>query len=445
MATSADTLAALLNGASAGNSGFYDLNDFEKSLQSSNYLSQAAAPVLSARFDTSTWSPQTSFGVSAAQSFLGAALNALGQKQVDDQLARTVAILPALYENPTAVAAPEGVPVQAFKGLQASAIREQALEKAKEDRTLKEMRLKIAADLFTKNPSLAAQAMPQEVSNLGISLSNIAPVAKPAARQDGVESIQDKFSRIFNEFVAQGQPPGAASEAAQKMIEADRKLMLGDVNAIEQSRQKLEALDNLISTAEVGVKGAGETGGAFGGARDVASSVFASLPDFIPGAAEEAKQRAAQKNLETIAPDVIAAARQVGSGAMSDREMAAYLAAGPSAKNTPLENKEILAKMKNIRDLARDYNDFREWYREQKGTLSGAAQVWDQYKKANPVVVEGEWNPQRQSWSEFIAQATLPTSDSVQLSPTINSASMGLPAIGSQFQGSKVVSIKKIK
>ena len=425
---------------------FEDLNQFQTDLARNNYYRIAAAPISNARFNTSTWSPWTTAGTAFAQALLSGGLNRLGQQYEAEQLQMANDLLPALYRNPESVSIPEGGDAEAFGGLIANAKRERALREAKNLERDQEMQLRFMNDLFTRRPELMPDNMK---SSLGIQLEQERRAPLKDA-PNGPESVQDKFSRLYNNFVAQGQPPGAATDAALKMVEADRKLLASDVTALEQSREKLRSLDNLIATAEVGVRGAGETGGAFGGIRDLASSVYAALPDVVPGAAEEAQQRASQRTLESIAPDVIAAARVAGAGAMSDREMASYLASGPSVANTPEQNTAILEKLRNLGNAARDYNDFREWYREEFGSLSGSSRVWDAYKAANPLVVDGEWNSARQPWTEFVATAMQGGAEPsrVTMADRIDpmaAQSGALPAIGSTFQGSRVVNVKKIR
>ncbi len=105
-----DILAALMGGMGGGG----DLGAFRNTIAQNDLWTQAAQPILGARFDTSTWSPGTTLGVSAGQAFLGALLGGLGQRSQAQQLEKVAQVLPALYENPGAVMAPEGVDREAF-------------------------------------------------------------------------------------------------------------------------------------------------------------------------------------------------------------------------------------------------------------------------------------------------------------------------------------------
>jgi hypothetical protein len=113
------------SGSSAGSTG--DLATFQKTLAANDMYRQAAAPIAAAKFNTSTWSPLQTLGVTAGQSFLSSLLNALGQRDESNQLNSVVSVLPDLYKDPASVATPEGVDAQAFGGLKAAAIEKQAL------------------------------------------------------------------------------------------------------------------------------------------------------------------------------------------------------------------------------------------------------------------------------------------------------------------------------
>lgn len=125
MANNEDTLAALFNGAFS-NRGPADLDQFGKSIAQNNIWKMAAAPIMSAKFDSSTWNPLQKLGVGALQSFLGTALGEYGRQQDAVQLEKVAEVLPQLYANPSAVSAPEGVDPEAFGALKLNAIRRAA-------------------------------------------------------------------------------------------------------------------------------------------------------------------------------------------------------------------------------------------------------------------------------------------------------------------------------
>lgn len=107
-----DIIAALMGGMGGG--GGSDLGALRSTIAQNDLWTQAAQPILGARFDNSTWSPGTTLGVSAGQAFLGALLGGMGQRSQAQQLEKVAQVLPALYKNPGAVVAPEGVDREAF-------------------------------------------------------------------------------------------------------------------------------------------------------------------------------------------------------------------------------------------------------------------------------------------------------------------------------------------
>lgn len=121
--SNAELLAAFLNSGSAADVS--DIATLSKNLGANDYYRAAAAPVLSAKFDTSTWSPAATFLGTAGQSFLGGILNALGERRQGQQMDKIAAVLPQLYENPLSVQAPEGVDPEAFGVLRLSALARQ--------------------------------------------------------------------------------------------------------------------------------------------------------------------------------------------------------------------------------------------------------------------------------------------------------------------------------
>lgn len=146
MALSDATLAALLGtGASLG-SGVAELNAFDKTLQQNDFWRQASIPILSAKFDTRTWSPAAQIGTAAGQSFLGSLLNAIGQHSEADQAAKVASILPALYRNPSSIDLPDGVDKEAFTGLKMAAMAKQAAREEAVQKTLNEKGIVIGPD-----------------------------------------------------------------------------------------------------------------------------------------------------------------------------------------------------------------------------------------------------------------------------------------------------------
>lgn len=123
-----DTLAALF-GDDSFSRGDPDLNAFKAIVAKNNLLDIASRSILGSKFDTSTWNPGTSFGVTAAQAFLGGMLKNLGAEQEGEQLAKAASVFPSLYKDPINTPTPEGIDPEAFGGLRLAAL------KSNEDKT----------------------------------------------------------------------------------------------------------------------------------------------------------------------------------------------------------------------------------------------------------------------------------------------------------------------
>jgi hypothetical protein len=257
------------------------------------------------------------------------------------------------------------------------------------------------------------------------------PIAVPAeAGSGGPEGVDQKVARLANDFMMNySAPPGQAFETATRLVEADRAALKGAASKSEKMRAAANELDQVADVAQAGVEGAGSTGGFGWGAKDLASSFWALF------SSDEAQQREAQTLLESVAPNVISASREAGTGAMSDQEMREYLKAGPTSSKTPGQNLEIIEKMRNVASVSRDYADFLDWYRDKFATLNGAEAQWQRYKAQNPILARGsdgklDWNANRKAWYEVInggqgAQVSLPTgAPTTPTAPTIKASDL---------------------
>lgn len=230
-------------------------------------------------------------------------------------------------------------------------------------------------------------------------------VAQPDAQPSGMfpggpPSLQSEFNKTFQAYQQMGATPNAAVDAASQLTSAKRKALTGSVDQVKEARDVANSFDAIAQTAEAGVQGAGNTGGLGWGLKNLASSAYALVSP------EEAQQRASQSLLDSIKPDIVKAVRTKGVGAMSDVEMQQYIGAGPSSSNTPEQNAILIEKFKNVASLQRQYADFLDTYREEKGTVQGAEKYWQAYKEANPLFVKDQsgqlvFNSERQNWQEF--------------------------------------------
>jgi hypothetical protein len=115
------TLQAMFGGLNQGAS-VEDITGFQNTIAANNIYRQIAKPVLGAQFNTSTWTPNQTIAATAAQAFLGSALNALGQRSESNQLESLAAALPSLYANPLGTPVPEGVDPMAFNTVRAQTL-----------------------------------------------------------------------------------------------------------------------------------------------------------------------------------------------------------------------------------------------------------------------------------------------------------------------------------
>lgn len=175
MADENAALLALLNGAAGSRRSRGDsaLEQFQDSLNDTNYWNIAAVPLANARFNTSTWSPGETAAVSFGQSFLSGLLAGLGKKRDADQMSAVSKVLPQLYSEPEAVNIPEGVDTRAFEELRQSALRENAIRAAKAEENKQNLINQLALDLFRENPKMAAKVISANSPEFGATIKEI--------------------------------------------------------------------------------------------------------------------------------------------------------------------------------------------------------------------------------------------------------------------------------
>ena len=248
------------------------LNTFAQAIGRGDYYKQAAAPILGAQFDTSTWSPTTSFGVKAAQGFLGGLLGAYGAQQEARQIAAVNQVLPQLMADPSSVAVPEGVDLGAFEGLRAAKIQEAGVRDLKMKDLVRQMiadkEMKIfdaKLDIGKAGPIEAAKKV-AELEALGPtnpdlpankviqkSLENIAGLRKEF---NALEDVKD-FSNVLQASSALSgalKDKGSVSDQelvryAIQMIEPGLSVREGEQNAVAASQSLPEAWRGELSKA----------------------------------------------------------------------------------------------------------------------------------------------------------------------------------------------------
>lgn len=211
----------------------------------------------------------------------------------------------------------------------------------------------------------------------------------------GATALQEKRDALIGRGISLGMTPGQAADYAEKNLKVDTKATEAAQKRIDAARERANKLEQVASTARAGLEGAGMTGGALGGIREMASQAYAVVSP------AEQEQRDYQKMLDSVRPQVVQMLRS--PGAVSDFETKLLMGAGPSSVNTPTENARLVQGMETISQLEADYADFVESYVGQKGTSVGADALWRQYK-SEQVFPAGTYNPQRVDWASWLAE-----------------------------------------
>lgn len=206
------------------------------------------------------------------------------------------------------------------------------------------------------------------------------------------ESLTQRKQKLVQSYIAQGMTANAAGMQAEKDIQFQKGMNENALKTIEKSRQAADAMGSVSATARTALTGAGETGGAIGGLREMASKAYALISP------EEQQQRDAQKLYDTIKPNLVLMNKS--PGAISDAENKMLIGSGPSPANTPSENEVIINNMEMRADLESQYANFLEDYINDTGSSVGAQRIWDTYKKET-VFANGQINydyPRFEDW-----------------------------------------------
>jgi hypothetical protein len=318
----------------------------------------------------------------------------------------------------------------------------------------KESTFTALTDAIAKNPNNAAKTI-QAFKDAGLvddaDVKSITAIEQPQTPAEspslfGGSTMSDKYTQELQKLLDQGVPAGTAAESAKALTAAERKGSEKSAERIQEIRERARSLSGLAQTALAGVEGAGNTGGFLGGIRDLASSAYAVVSP------EEREQRASQGILESVAPDVLRASRQQGTGSTSDVEFKEYLKAGPTSSKTPEQNRAIIEKLENASKMESEYADFLDTFLAERGTLYGdkgqpsAEQLWEVYKKQNPLLIRDPktkeliYNTERPSWREFDFAGALSGKNASK--PSNQGASV--PSVGGSFNGEKVIGVKRI-
>jgi hypothetical protein len=245
-------------------------------------------------------------------------------------------------------------------------------------------------------------ARPPEFANLfGKSVEEqLAPPPKEGIFGE-YETTAQKRDRLIKQAKGLGLPPSERLDYATKNLKTEETQTKTALENINKIRQSVGNADAMISKATAGIAGAGETGGPalISSVRELASGMYQYAP--TEGGLKEKQQRASQKELDSIRPEVVKELKS--PGAVSNFETQMLIGAGPSSANTPTENARLLQNMIEINKLNNEYANFVETYVQDKGDASGADLLWNKYKK-DQVLKNNQINPNRLPWETYFAQ-----------------------------------------
>lgn len=182
-----DSISSLFSSSGADPA---DVLDFRRTVRANDPYRNAAAPILSAKFDTSTWSPGATFGVTAGQAFLGSLLNALGVRDEAAQVKTMTAALPELYKNPQ-TPIPAGVDQSAGEALRAATA-------ARAESETNKVANSVMANLFAANPDLGLALLEEKLNKKSATTKEATPSNTgnklASALSSAIESAKDKRS-----------------------------------------------------------------------------------------------------------------------------------------------------------------------------------------------------------------------------------------------------------
>lgn len=207
------TLAALSSLSSGGSSLLSggtpgaDLANFQRTIAANDPYMTAAAPVLNAKFNTSTWTPNQQIATTLGQAALGSILKVLGQRDEGDQLTKVANILPQLYKDPTSVTLPDGVDPGAFAALRIGALGRQSTTQ-----------------------DLIARAIGEKLGGEGV-VKNVAP--------DGTVTYDTSGLSAINGAVAAAKGKTATGNRAQVGLAQDLGKQINAVAALNTAQSEV--------------------------------------------------------------------------------------------------------------------------------------------------------------------------------------------------------------
>lgn len=201
-----------------------------------------------------------------------------------------------------------------------------------------------------------------------------------APKYGDYKPLTAKKEERVQHYLAQGATANKALESAEQDVKPAKAFSEGVLKKANEARDRAAEASAIAATARSGMDKAGQTGGPplWAALRGAASSIYQYVP--TPGGQEEAQQRAATTELNSIQAKLVKMGRSPGS--VSDKENAMLIGTGPSGDKTQAENEVLVKNIEVAADLDNQFANFMEDYVNDKGDSFGAQKLWEQYKKA---------------------------------------------------------------
>lgn len=255
----------------------------------------------------------------------------------------------------------------------------QGLENTRNQQALRQLVAGEAAKSALVSPQAGAEVLKQLMGidpNPAREMIVSADEAREGRSQEG--NLIDEVARETKNLINQGIPGVQAAGMARSAYEAKREMLTGQYKEMSELMTANEGLRSLTNNLEFAVSNAGRTG-ALGGVGQMGASLLGEL-----GVESQADKAASGKLLASLGSDIVRNARQVGSGPMSDRDVALYLSAGPRLTNTPEENRLILDRYNKVVKLNDKYINYMTEAQAKGVEVSEAKKGWNDLRRQNP-------------------------------------------------------------
>lgn len=283
-------------------------------------------------------------------------------------------------------------------------------ERAANQDSIRSIREKAAEKLFSTNPYERKQA---ETFLRGLAGEDVLGSREPmavSAEESGMASpaLNDRFAKreaeLYDFYLQKGFPETQAAIQARTGTQDERKRIEEQYKGALEAGKAGRELLQMTSQIEDALSRAGDTG-LFGNARNVGAQILGGV---FPSQGDKAS---AGEIVNSFGAQIVSRAREVGSGPMSDRDVALYLSSGPTLNKTEGANAAILDRFKYAATLQKAYGDFMLEQQAQGVPALEAERAWNQLRDENPYLISGEGgglqpNPQ---WARALSSVSVPS------------------------------------